>query len=167
MRLLGLALLLLLASPAHAEDVPVTKSDAPRAVPFRADAALTKAEAQLAEGKFTQAMDTLGGVLQRRPGDADALTYMGYAWMQLGEIEKATENFDRAIKYDPRHLGANAYRAELYLEAGDADRAREQLQAIRVICAGTDCPELDRLQAALNAHRRGDVAEKDTVEEKK
>jgi Tfp pilus assembly protein PilF len=151
------SLFLCLSSPAYAEDAPVTKADTAtmRDIPLRADQGLTKAEGQIAEGKYTQALDTLGGVLARRPGDADALTYMGAVWQHLGDIKQAAENFDKAIKYDPQHLGANTYRAELYLEEGNFPRALEQLQAIRLICAGTPCGELDRLQSALNAARMG------------
>jgi tetratricopeptide (TPR) repeat protein len=144
-------------SPAYAQEaaVPVTKTDAmpTRDVPLRADAGLTKAEGQIAEGKYMQALETVGGVLARRPADADAQAYAGYAWMKLGDLKKAAEYFDRAIKYDPQHLGANTYRTELYLEAGDFPRAMEQLQVVRLVCAGMPCGELDRLQAALNAYK--------------
>lgn len=154
----ALLILLCLAATARAEStVPATKTDtAPaREAPLRADMGLAKAEGQLAEGKYMQALETLGGVLERRPADADALAYSGFAWKSLGDTQRAAEYFDRAIKYDPQHLGANTYRAELFLEAGEFPRAMEQLQAIRVICAGTNCGELDRLQAELNAHRSG------------
>jgi tetratricopeptide (TPR) repeat protein len=161
MRLPVLAIALcLFASPVLADNaVPVTKAESESAPvpahepPLRADMGLSKAEAQLAEGKYMQAIETLGGVLARRPGDADAETYVGYAWMRLGDFRQAAEYFDLAIKYDPRHLGANAYRAELYLQAGDHPRAMEQLQALRLICAGTPCAELDRVQAALNNYK--------------
>jgi tetratricopeptide (TPR) repeat protein len=145
MRFFTLAALLLCLSsfPALAE------------TPFRADAGLTKAEAQLAEGKYTQGIDTLAAVLARRPADGDALTYTGYAWMKLGDAKKAAEFFDRALKYDPQHLGANAYRAGLYLDAGDFQRAIEQMQALRIACAGTDCPELDALRARMDAFKSG------------
>lgn len=119
-------------------------------VPFRADAGLTKAEAQIARGDYAQAVDTLAGVLARRPSDADALTYAGYAWLKLGDAKQAVGSIDTALRYDPRHLGANYYKARLFLEAGDKPRALEQMQALRMACGGADCPELSALQAELN-----------------
>jgi Tfp pilus assembly protein PilF len=162
-----LALLLCLALPAFADEdadtdaVPVEKSDdASRTPPFRADAGLTKAEGQLAEGKFMQALETLGIVMNHRPGDADALTYTGYAWYQLGDAGKATQYFDRALRYDPKHLGANFYRALVYLDDGDFPRALEQAQVLRMTCGNGDCPELDALQSEMNKAKMGTRAKK-------
>lgn len=120
------------------------------AVPFRADAGLILAESQLADEKYTQALKTLAIVLKRKPGNADALTYSGYALLMLGDTEKAEAFFDQALKYDPQHLGANKYKGEMYLARNDFGRAQEQLQAIRLICGGTDCPEEHALAADIN-----------------
>jgi len=154
-----LVLLLLLSAPAFADDaVPVTPNAAPpeRITPPRSDAGLTKAEGQLAEGKYMQAIQTLSGVLTRHPASADALAYTGVAWRAVGDDAKALMFIDRALKYDPQHLGANKYKAELYLDAGDFPRALEQLQVIRLICGETDCAELDDLQAEMNHFKKGD-----------
>ena len=145
MRIL-IAFLLLFSLPARAEEAPP---------PLRADAGLAVAESQLAQEKYMQALQTLGGVLKRRPEDADALTYIAYAWMSIGETAKAEEYLGRALKRDPRHLGANKYKADLLLEAGEFQRALEQLQVLRLICANTDCAEINALQAELNRHKKG------------
>lgn len=118
--------------------------------PLRADSGLTKAEGQLAEGKYVQALESAGAVLRRRPTDADALTYAGYALLGIGDAQKAAEYIERALKADPFHLGANTYKAEIYLKSGDTSRALEQMQVIRLACGNFDCPELDRVQSALN-----------------
>jgi Tfp pilus assembly protein PilF len=123
--------------------------------PFRADAALTKAESQIAAEKYMQAVETLVPVLKRRPADPDALTYVGYIWMQMGDNAKAAQYIGRALKYDPRHLGANAYRAELFIAEKKLDRAIEQMQALRVACGLDDCAELDAVQSQINAARKG------------
>jgi tetratricopeptide (TPR) repeat protein len=153
--IISFALVLCLFSPAVFADedkIPVTKNTdaASVSLPFRADSGLTKAEGQLAEGKYMQALETLGGVMSRRPDDADALAYAGYAWYRLGEKSRAVEYLDRALKHDPRHLGANRYRADLYLEVGDFSRALEQAQVLRMVCGSGGCPELEGLQNAMN-----------------
>lgn len=155
-----LILAFLLTAPPATAEIPVTKTDAPAAEKpeplWRADAGLAKAEAQYAEGKYMQAIETLGGVLQRRPGDADALAYLGRAWLEMGDDKKAEAHIDRALAADPKHLGANLCRAELYLKAGDVPRAIEQMQAMRLVCAGLPCAELDALQAKINAHKKAE-----------
>jgi Tfp pilus assembly protein PilF len=157
---LYIVLFLLLSSSAFAaeEAVPVTEAQTvqPRPLPPRSDSGLVKAEGQLAEGKYMQAIQTLSGVLTRHPSSADALAYIAAAWGALGDDAKAQVFIDRALKYDPTHLGANKVRAEVYLNAGDFQRALEQLQVIRMICGDTDCAEMDELQAEMNRFKKGE-----------
>lgn len=167
MRLLLPCLLsfMLFLSAAYAEDtVPATKAADVAAIkdfPPRSDSGLTKAEGQIAEGKYVQALETLGGVLKRRPADADALSYIGYAWYRLGETQKATQYINQALQIDPQHLGANKLKADMFLDAGDQSRALEQLQVIRMVCGGLDCAELDTLQSELNKSRKGEYQKKE------
>jgi tetratricopeptide (TPR) repeat protein len=152
MRFLLVLTCLLLSATARAEDIP-----------FRADSGLTKAEAQLSEGKYTEALETLALVLHRRPADADALAYTGYAWHRLGDNNKAGQFFDRALKYDPKHLGANKYKADMYLANGNVSRAHEQMQVLRMVCGETDCAELNALQGAINRSKTGEVEGEEAV----
>lgn len=137
-------------------------------VPFRADSGLTKAEYFLATQKYAQAIDEAQSVLKRHPKDGDALTYMGFAYHRLGDKEKAVEFFDRALAVSPRHLGANKYRADLYLESGNIPRAFEQLQVLRSVCGAADCEEINELERAINAAKSGSskpAAKKETTAE--
>lgn len=122
-------------------------------VPFRTDSGLITAEYYLATGKYTQALDVLGGVLQRHPQNADAYTYRGFAYHKLGDLRKARENYNRALILDPKHLGANKYTASLYLAENNLPKAMEQLQAILYICAGMNCGEADELQNEINRYK--------------
>lgn len=131
------------------------KADVAKAeeVPFRTDSGLITAEYYLATGKYTQALDVLGGVLQRHPQNADAYTYRGFAYHKLGDLRKARENYNRALILDPKHLGANKYTASLYLAENNLPKAMEQLQAILYICAGMNCGEADELQNEINRYK--------------
>ena len=122
-------------------------------VPFRTDSGLITAEYYLATGKYTQALDVLGGVLHRHPQNADAYTYRGYAYQKLGDLQKARENYNRAIAIYPTHLGANKYLADIYLAEGKLAKAMEQLQVILYVCAGMNCGEADELQSDINRHK--------------
>lgn len=147
--LIALCLALCLSFPALAQE---KKAD----VPFREDAGLISAEYYIATEKYTEALQVLGGVLKRHPVNADAYTYRGYAYEQLGDLKKARENYNRALQINAKHLGANRYLAGLYLKKGKLAQAMEQLEAIRVICAGTDCAEEDELAAAINRFKKGE-----------
>lgn len=145
--LFALLALIFAATPLAAE---VAKSDQ---VPFRTDSGLITAEYYLSTGKYTQALDVLGGVLHRHPQNADAYTYRGYAYHKLGDLKKARENYSRAIAIYPTHLGANKYLADLYLAEGKLSRAMEQLQVILYVCAGMNCGEADELQSDINRYK--------------
>lgn len=123
-------------------------------VPLREDAGLITAEYYLATGKYMQAVDVLGGVLQRHPTNADAYTYIGFAYHKMKATKKAAENYTRALKINPRHLGANRYMAALYLDVGDRPRAMEQLQVIKLICGGAPCAEQDEVEADINRFKK-------------
>lgn len=150
--LIALGLLLALSSPpAAAQESPPKKAE----VPFREDSGLITAEFYLATGKYAQALETLAAVLARHPESADAYTYRGFAYHKLGDMKKAKENYSRAMKINPAHLGANRYMASLYLAEGDLGRAVEQMQVIRMVCADLSCAELDELEAEVNRHKSG------------
>lgn len=142
------AVILLFAATAEAQIIKRPE------VPFRTDAGLITAEYYLANGKYMQAIDVLGGVLQRHPENADAYAYRGFAYQQMNEFKKAAQEYARALAIDPTHLGANKYVATMYLQAGSLARAMEQLQAIKLICAGTPCAEMDELESEINQFKR-------------
>jgi len=143
---LFMTLLFLAIRPAAAE----------KEMPFREDAGLTKTEYLLSAGQFSAALNTVNDVLRRHPDNADAYAYRGYAYYRLGETANASKNFHRALTLNPTHLGANKYVASMYLEAGDVARALEQLQVIRMTCAGADCEELNALEREIDRYKRGD-----------
>ncbi len=152
----------LLAAPAFAQEqsAPLQQQPAPEVpkkaeVPFREDAGLITAEYYLATGKYAQALEVIGGVIQRHPDSADAYTYRGFAFERLGDVKKAEENYKHAIEVEPTHLGANRYLAGMYLRRGDLNKAMDILQVIRMTCGDVACEELDELQADINHYRNG------------
>jgi Tfp pilus assembly protein PilF len=159
---LTLVIALLAAAPALAQEQSAQAQQQPAPevpkkaeVPFREDAGLITAEYYLATGKYSQALDVIGGVIQRHPDSADAYTYRGFAFERLGDVKKAEENYKHALEAEPTHLGANRYLAGLYLRRGDLNKAMDILQVIRMTCGDVACEELDELQADINHYRNG------------
>jgi Tfp pilus assembly protein PilF len=150
-RFIFLVALLLAATPVCAQQeqqAPIVPKKPE--VPFREDAGLISAEYYLSTGKYAQALSVLGGVIERHPGSADAYTYRGFAYQQLGDMKKARDNYNRAVTLNPTHLGANKYLASMFLSDGQLDRAVEQMQVIRLACGVLECQELTELEAEVN-----------------
>jgi Tfp pilus assembly protein PilF len=99
----------------------------------------------------------MGAVVQRDPGNANAWNYLGFAARQLGQLDQAFKDYDRALKLDPDHRGAHEYVGETYLLAGNVGKAEEHLNALDRLCRRS-CAEYRDLKAAIEAWRRAHPA---------
>lgn len=144
-------------SPEDGKDTDVSQQDGGasslaliRNTPSRRDSGLTKAEYLLQRQNFAAALEETENVLIRHPDDADALTYAGYAYMNLGDPREAARLFRKALQADSTHLGANQYMGELMVMDGKVAGALDLLQVIRMVCGKTDCAEERALRAAID-----------------
>lgn len=64
----------------------------------------------------------------------DVLTYLGFAHRQKGETSEALSFYQTALTIAPDHLSANEYLGEFYVELGDLDRAKAQLEKLNDLC---------------------------------
>lgn len=87
----------------------------------------------------------------RDPSDADVQNYLGYSNRKIGRMDDAFKHYDRALKLNPKHLGAHEYVGEAYLMVGKPDKAREHLAALQKFCPAK-CEELEDLQKAIAAY---------------
>jgi tetratricopeptide (TPR) repeat protein len=55
---------------------------------------------------------------------------MGYSLRKTGQTQLALEYYNRALALMPKHLGANEYLGELYVELGQMDKAKERLAVL-------------------------------------
>lgn len=86
------------------------------------------------------------------PDDADTQNLLGYANRKLGRMDEAFRHYNRALKLNPKHLGAHEYVGEAYLMVGKPEKAREHLAALQKLC--TSCEELGDLQKAIAEYDR-------------
>lgn len=124
-------------------------------VPFRIDSGLTKAEYFIATRKYAESIGESLAVIKRHGPQADAYTYLGIAYMRLGDEKKARENLGRAVALTPTHLGAHAYLTLMYLDKNNMPKALEQMQVLRAVCGASGCEELLMVESAINAARKG------------
>jgi len=75
----------------------------------------------------------------------DVLTYQGFANRKMGNYELALEFYRAALSIDKDHRGATEYLGEYYVETGQLDLARAQLDKLESIC-DFGCEEAEELR---------------------
>jgi tetratricopeptide (TPR) repeat protein len=101
---------------------------------------------------WSEATRRLAKAEVRHPENADLHNYLGYAYRNLRQLDRAFEHYRRAIALDPRHRGAHEYIGEAYLMVGDLAGAEKHLAALRDICL-LPCEELKDLEEAVGVYR--------------
>jgi Flp pilus assembly protein TadD len=121
---------------------PATKKEEQRETDFQ------KAEYMIKGEQYADAIPILQKVVADNPRDADAWNYLGFAARKLGRKDEALGYYEKALKVDPQHKGANEYLGELYLMMNNLPKAEAQLAALKAIC-GTNCEEVEDLEADI------------------
>ena len=106
------------------------------------------AKTAIAQFKYDEAKGYLQKVLAAKPDDADALNLMGFTERKLGDPGQSLEYYNKALALNPKHLGANEYLGELYLEMKDVKKAEERLAVLQDACGGT-CEEYQELKEKI------------------
>lgn len=127
-------------------------SDQRKCVPANAedmlDNELTERGRQLArDGQYMAAIGVLDGVRQE---NSIALTYLGYSYRKLGQVERGISYYQQALAIDPDNVDTREYLGEGYVAAGQVGLARVQLAEIEKRC-GTLCEEYEALRSAIDA----------------
>jgi Flp pilus assembly protein TadD len=116
----------------------------------QAPAALTLASAQqkIDAGDYRGAIPVLTEIIKGDPNNADALNLMGFSLRKTGQTDLALQYYNKALSLMPKHLGANEYLGELYVELGEMDKARERLAVLQGACG--NCAQSRDLMAAID-----------------
>ena len=112
------------------------------------DANYSMAKTAIAQFKYDEAKGYLEKVLAAKPDDADALNLMGFTERKLGDPAQSLDYYNKALALNPKHLGANEYLGELYLEMKDVKKAEERLAVLQQACGGT-CEEYKELKEKI------------------
>ena len=123
--------------------VSAARADSTREEPAPAPAApqamtLDAAQKKIDASDFRGAIPILTAITQKDPNNADALNLMGYSLRKTGQTDLALQYYNRALALMPKHLGANEYLGELYVELGQMDKARERLAALQAVCGNCE-----------------------------
>ena len=139
------AVMLTVAAPtARADSTREDPAPAPAAAPAMS---LDAAQKRINAGDFHGALPILTAITQKDPNNADALNLMGYSLRKTGQTDLALQYYNRALSLMPKHLGANEYLGELYVELGQMDKARERLAVLQAACG--NCEQTQDLAAFI------------------
>jgi predicted Zn-dependent protease len=113
-------------------------------------ATLDGAQQRIDARDYQGAIPILTQIVKAEPRNADALNLMGYSLRKTGQSDLALQYYNAALAQMPRHLGANEYLGELYVELGQFDKAKERLVVLRAAC-GEDCKQTKELEQAIQS----------------
>ena len=80
---------------------------------------------------------------------ADVYSLLGFSLRKSKDYKSAYTFYQKALEFDPKHLGAHEYLGELYVETGQPAKAKDMLAKLVVLCP-TGCEEREDLEAAIS-----------------
>ena len=103
---------------------------------------------------WAAAIKSLSSAALRDTRNADIQNYLGFAYRNSGNLNRAFAHYEKALRLSPRHRGAHEYVGEAYLKVGNLAKAEEHLAALRAICL-IPCEEMEDLRKEIEAFRKG------------
>ena len=125
--------------PAVKKTNPVAKTKTKPAMKKIVSGDFLEAKAKVDAADYKGAVPILEKIVAKDPSNADAFNLLGFSNRKLGNMDKALGFYLTALKINPKHVGANEYLGELYLETNNLPKAQEQLTILTKVCA--DCNE--------------------------
>jgi Flp pilus assembly protein TadD len=109
------------------------------------DLAYVRAVSLINEHRYAVALEALNQAETVFGPHPDILTYKGYVWRKLGQLDRAEGFYRAALAEAPNHRGATEYYGELKVIRGDLAGARLMLARLDSQCA-FGCAEADDLR---------------------
>lgn len=136
--------------PSNADRKPAPKPSKERKDERRSDRdfidGYNAARQLVIEGRFEAAIAAFAAL--SADDDADVANYVGFAHRKLGRYALSQVWYEKALAGDPNHTRTWQYYGMWHLENGNALKAQEHLERIRLIC-GTGCNDYRLLREAI------------------
>lgn len=113
--------------------------------PIDGDKMYLAAVSLINQGRYQDALASLDQASLVLGPHPDILTYQGYSWRKLGQLDRAETYYRQALAIAPDHRGASEYYGELKVVRGDLPGARVMLAKLEKQCA-YGCAEVDTLR---------------------
>ena len=99
--------------------------------------------------KFAEAHESLKFIRVLTPSkEADKYNLLGFTARKSGDLNAAAEYYKKALEINPKHIQALEYQGELYLQLGEIEQAKKNLEKIKTICWFV-CKEKKMLEEAI------------------
>ena len=99
--------------------------------------------------KFAEAHGSLKFIRVLTPSkEADKYNLLGFTARKSGDLNLAAEYYKKALEINPKHIQALEYQGELYLQLGEIEQAKKNLEKIKTICWFI-CKEKKMLEEAI------------------
>ena len=115
------------------------------ATPAQGDSAYVQAVSLINEHRYPEALAALSQAQKAFGPHPDVLTYIGYTYRKMGQLDRAESYYRQALSIAPGHRGATEYYGELKVERGDMAGARRMLASLDQQCA-FGCAEAETLR---------------------
>ena len=79
---------------------------------------------------------------------------MGYVLRKKNDLKNSAVHYEKALKINPKHLGALEYQGELFLTVGNLELAKANLEKLEKLC-WLGCDEYDDLKVSIEAYQQG------------
>ncbi len=99
-------------------------------------------------GNYKKASKSLRKATRYDKNNADYWNLLGFSLRKQKNYIPAEDSYNKALKIDANHLGANEYLGELYIQMGMRDKAEAQLAKLQSLCPD-GCEELTMLENSL------------------
>jgi len=136
-------------TPAKATPAPVASATpTPSIAAKNLSTELTKIRSLISAKNFASAMTALQAADKTFPNNADINNLLGYSARNLKQYKPAATYYAKALKIDPKHLGALEYQGELFMLTKKTSDAKKNLAKLKSLC-GVNCGEYIDLKKAI------------------
>lgn len=127
---------------------PTPTPTTPAAATKTVSGELATIRALIVKKDFTAALAALKISDKKFPNNADINNLLGYSARNLEQYKPAATYYTKALKIDPKHLGALEYQGELFMLTKKTADAKKNLAKLKSLC-GVKCEEYLDLKKAI------------------
>ena len=127
---------------------PTPTPTTPAAATKTVSGELATIRALIVKKDFTAALAALKIADKDFPNNADINNLLGYSARNLKQYKPAATYYTKALKIDPKHLGALEYQGELFMLTKKTADAKKNLAKLKSLC-GVKCEEYVDLKKAI------------------
>ena len=114
------------------------------------DPVMEAIEAAAAKSDWPRARELARDGVAKNTASADYHNMYAYT-LRMGagpQMDLVFKHYNEALRLDPKHRGAHEYLGEAYLQTGNLEKAKEQLQTLDKLCF-FPCKEFSTLKKAV------------------